>query len=117
MIDCEAQKLGLVAQGKHYIISVLRHPSIFAYVLRIRNTNIKMTRERVVSKHLFNFVPQGRVDDDIKQNLPSLWSVVGFVIGVIQYLIYLFVSKFVWNINFKVRNHELVEAFCSWSKV
>ena len=65
---------------------------------------------RVVSKKLFSYPPQGKIDEDIKKNQPNLWSYSTFVINLIKYVSYWSFSRFLWPIEFKVKHQSSIEA-------
>ena len=79
--------------------------------------------KRVVSKNLFNYHPQGKLDEDIKRSLPTFRHVLEFFINTIKYFFYRGISMFSRFSEFehnevKVKDQSIIEAGLltnSWS--
>ena len=77
-------------------------------------------KRRVVSKNLFNYISQGKLDEDINKNLPvfdpclsllNIWTAYKFVVEISKYLIDLAISKYEWNtVDFEVKNQPFFES-------
>ena len=69
-----------------------------------------MTARRIISKQLFNFVPRGKMNDDIKESRPTLWTLFQLIVAIIVYLTCYFVSTFIWKLNFKLPGEAAIQA-------
>ena len=70
----------------------------------------KMTTRQVTSKQLFNFVPKGKLNDDIKKSRPTLWTLLQLVAAIIVYLACYLISTFIWKLDFKLPGQEAIES-------
>lgn len=68
------------------------------------------TNRQVLSKHLFNYVPKGQLDDDIKKNRPTIWFWLKFGAAIFVYLIYYFISTFIMRIDFEFPGQKAIVA-------
>ena len=71
-----------------------------------------MTSNRVVSKNLFNYVPKGDMDEDIRKSILyiNFLNVLKMSAGVIMYLTHSFINRFIYKLDFKIPGQKGIEA-------